>query len=301
MPTEGKSIMNSREKLIIIQHVNLSASYRKCRFLFLIWMFLLPLVSWGQGDLLVTPRRVVFEGNKQREEIILANMGQDTAAYSISFLQYRMTDDGAFEEITEPQPGELFADRYLRFFPRSVTLAPDESQVLRMQVRRLPNMAEGEYRSHLYFRAMPKEKPLGEEDVLPDSTSIGIRLIPIYGVSIPVIIRIGNLSSKVTISDLAVEQKDNQPPVVHLTLNREGNQSVYGDLGIDYMAPGGEKINVGIVRGLAIYTPNSLRRLTMPLNVPEGVDFSTGRLLVRYSSSDETKPEIYAEKEFVFN
>ena len=136
--------MNSREKLIIIQHVNLSASYRKCRFLFLIWMFLLPLVSWGQGDLLVTPRRVVFEGNKQREEIILANMGQDTAAYSISFLQYRMTDDGAFQEITEPQPGELFADRYLRFFPRSVTLAPDESQVIRMQVRRLPNMAEGE-------------------------------------------------------------------------------------------------------------------------------------------------------------
>lgn len=301
MLTEGKSIMNSREKLIIIQHVNLLASYRKCRFLFLIWMFLLPLVTWGQGDLLVTPRRIVFEGNKQQEEIILANTGQDTAAYSISFLQYRMTDDGAFKEITEPQPGELFADRYLRFFPRSVTLAPGESQVIRMQVRRLPNMAEGEYRSHLYFRAMPKEKPLGEDDVLPNSTSIGVRLIPIYGVSIPVIIRIGNLSSKVTITDLAVERKDNQPPVVHLTLNREGNQSVYSDLGIDYIAPGGEKTNVGIVRGLAIYTPNSLRRLSMPLNVPEGVDFSTGRLLVRYSCSDETKPEIYAEKEFVFN
>jgi hypothetical protein len=301
MPSEGKSIMNSGKKSIIIQHVNVLASYRKCRFAFLILMFLLSLASWGQGDLLVTPRRVVFEGNKQREEIILANTGQDTAAYSISFLQYRMTDDGAFEEITEPQPGELFADSYLRFFPRSVTLTPGESQVLRMQVRRLPDMAEGEYRSHIYFRAMPKEKPLGEEEVLPDSTSIGIRLIPIYGVSIPVIIRIGNLSSKVTISDLAVERKDNQPPVVKLTLNREGNQSVYGDLSIDYIAPGGEKINVGIVRGLAIYTPNSLRRLSMPLNVPEGVDFSTGRLLVRYSSSDEAKPEIYAEKEFVFN
>jgi len=169
-----------------------------------------------------------------------------------------------------------------------------------MQVRRLPNMAEGEYRSHLYFRAMPKEKPLGEKEELPDSTSIGVRLTPIYGVSIPVIIRIGNLYSKVTISDLAVEREENQPPVVKMTLNREGNQSVYGDLSIDYIAPDGETINVGIVSGLAVYTPNTLRRFSMPLNVPEGVDFSAGKLRVRYSSSNEAKPEIYAEKEFVF-
>lgn len=293
--------MDTGGNLIIIQHVNVLASYRKCRFTFLIWMLLLPLVSPGQGDLLVTPRRVVFEGNKQREEIILANTGRDTAAYSVSFLQYRMTDDGAFEEITEPRPGQLFADPYLRYFPRSVKLAPGESQVIRMQVRRLPDMAGGEYRSHLYFRAVPGEKPLEGEDVLPDSTSIGIRLTPVYGVSIPVIIRTGNLSSKITISDLAVEREENHPPVMRMTLNREGSQSVYGDLSIDYIAPGGEKINVGIVRGLAVYTPNSLRRFSMPLDVPEGVDFSAGKLLVRYSSSNETKPGIYAEKEFVFN
>jgi hypothetical protein len=85
-----------------------------------------------------------------------------------------------------------------------------------------------------------------------------------------------------------------------MTLNREGNQSVYGDLSIDSIAPDGEMINVGLVRGLAVYTPNTLRRFSMPLYVPEGVDISAGKLRVRYSSSDETKPEIYAEKEFVF-
>jgi len=284
----------------MIQLIKVWALCMKCRFAFLIGMLLLPLAGLAQGDLLVTPRRVVFEGNYQREEIVVVNIGRDTATYAISFLQYWMTEDGAFEEITEPRPGQLFADPYLRYFPRSVTLAPDESQVIRMQVRRLPGMAEGEYRSHLYFRAEPDEKPLGEDVVLPDSTSIGVRLTPIYGVSIPVIIRIGNLHSKVTISDLTVEQEENQSPVVKMTLNREGNRSVYGDLSIVYIAPDGETINVGIVRGLAVYTPNTLRRFSMPLKVPEGVHFSAGKLLVRYSSSNETKPEIYAEKEFVF-
>jgi hypothetical protein len=285
----------------MIQRIKVWALFRKCSFAFLIGMILLPLAGLAQGNLLVTPRRVVFEGNHQREEIVVVNTGQDTAAYVISFLQYWMTEDGSFEEITEPRPGQLFADPYLRYFPRSVKLAPDESQVIRMQVRRLPGMAEGEYRSHLYFRAVPGEKPLGEEDVLPDSTSIGVRLTPIYGVSIPVIIRIGNLYSKVTINDLAVEQVENQPPVVKMTLNREGNQSVYGDLSIDYIAPDGKTINVDIVRGLAVYTPNTLRRFSMPLDLPEGVDFSAGKLLIRYSSSNEAKPVMYAEKEFVFN
>lgn len=284
----------------MIQPVKVLALCRKGRFAFLIVMLLLPLVGLAQDNLLITPRRVVFEGNNQREEIVVANTGQDTANYAISFRQYWMTDDGAFEEITEPRPGQLFADPYLRYFPRSVKLAPGESQVIRMQVRRLPNMVEGEYRSHLYFRVEPDDKPLGGEDLLSDRTEIGVRLTPIYGISIPVIIRIGNLYSEIIISDLTVEREENQPPVVKMTLNREGNQSVYGNLSIDYIAPDGETINVGLAKGLAVYTPNTLRRFSMPLNVPEGVDFSAGKLRVRYSSSNEAKPEIYAEKEFVF-
>jgi P pilus assembly chaperone PapD len=44
--------------------------------------------SIAQGDLLITPKRIVFEGNKQKETLNLANMGKDTATYSISFMQY---------------------------------------------------------------------------------------------------------------------------------------------------------------------------------------------------------------------
>ena len=43
----------------------------------------------AQGNLLVTPKRVVFDGNKRSEELNLANIGKDTATYIISFIQIR--------------------------------------------------------------------------------------------------------------------------------------------------------------------------------------------------------------------
>ena len=71
----------------------------------------------AQGDLLITPRRVVFEGSKRSMDLNLANTGKDTATYAISLVQIRMLEDGGFETITSPDPGQQFADRYLRFFP----------------------------------------------------------------------------------------------------------------------------------------------------------------------------------------
>lgn len=266
--------------------------------LFILQQFM-SLSANGQGDLLITPRRIVFEGNNQRQEITLANTGQDTATYAISFVQYHMTDDGSFEVIAEPRPGQMFADQYLRFFPRSVTLPPNESQVIRMQLRRMPGMEEGEYRSHIYFRSVPRESPLGGEVSSPDTASIGIRLTPVFGITIPVIIRVGNVSAKVMLSEVQLQKFPDNSPLLQLSFLRSGNQSVYGDLTIDYELSGGERINVGSVRGIAVYTPNTLRRFSMRLSAPEGVDYNQGKLRVRFSSANDAKPETYDEKEVI--
>jgi len=273
----------------------------KGKVLCVFFFFVIPFEIFAQGNLLVTPRRIVFEGKKQREEITLANTGKDTAFYSISFLQYYMTKEGSFEEITEPRQGQLFADSYLRYFPRSVEIAPGESQVVRMQVRPRPGMTDGEYRSHLYFRAIPKEKPLGEDDAASDSTVIGIKLTPIFGISIPVIIRYGKVDFKVSINNLALEKQENGTLALKIELDRNGNRSTYGDLSVDYIAPGVEKTNVGMIRGIAVYTPNNERRIVLPLHITEGVDFKNGKLLVRYTSSNEARSKLYAEKELVLN
>lgn len=250
---------------------------------------------FAQGDLLVTPRRIVFEGNKQSQEITLANTGADTARYNVSFVQYRMTESGAFEQIAEPDSGQYFADKYLRVFPRTVTLAPNESQVIRMQFRKMPDMVKGEYRSHLYFRAVPDEKPLGEENA--DTASIGIRLIPIFGITIPVIARVGDLSGSVEMSVLKLDTQTDTIPSLAITFNRSGDKSVFGDIIVNWVSPAGKETEVGTVRGIAVYTPNRIRNFSMKLRKLPEVDYTRGKLVIQYQAPNDLKAEVYTKKE----
>jgi P pilus assembly chaperone PapD len=126
---------------------------------YLIFITLLsPLLSSAQGNLLITPMRVVFEGQKKIQELNLANTGNDTARYMISLIEIRMNSNGTFERISEPDSGQLFASKFLRFFPRSVILAPGEAQLIKVQLTKTGQLRDGEYRSHIYFRAVPDTK-----------------------------------------------------------------------------------------------------------------------------------------------
>ena len=83
---------------------------KKILFALLISVVCLSFQSRAQGDLLVTPTRVVFEGNKQMEELNLLNMGKDTATYSITYVQKNMQEDGSFVNILKPDSGQMFAE-----------------------------------------------------------------------------------------------------------------------------------------------------------------------------------------------
>ena len=86
-----------------------------------------------------------------------------------------MKKDGNFELINQPDSGQYFADKNFRFFPRTVLLAPNEAQVVKVQLTGINDLKPGEYRSHLYFRAINNEKPLGEKDLVPGTTSITVK------------------------------------------------------------------------------------------------------------------------------
>ena len=250
---------------------------------------------FAQGDLLITPRRVVFEGNKRVEELNLSNAGTDTSTYNVSFVQYRMTEDGTFQEITEPDPGQNFADKNLRFFPRSVTLAPGEAQTVRMQVINKDKLAPGEYRSHVYFRAVPKEGALGMEDANTDTAALSIRLIPIFGITIPIIIRTGENNTNVSLSGLALNQVNDTTKVLTMTFNRTGNMSAYGDIRVTHISPDGTKTPIGAVNGVAVYTPNTLRRFNYLLDRDLPVNLSAGSIRVEYFSQSDRNPDKLAE------
>jgi P pilus assembly chaperone PapD len=259
----------------------------------------LPSLMLAQGNLLLTPRRVVFEGAKKSMELNLANTGQDTAKYAISIIRIRMTDDGAFETITEPDSGQLFADPYLRFFPRVVTLGPNEAQVVKIQLTKASDLAPGEYRSHVYFRAVPNMKPLGEEEAPKDTTTISIKLTPVFGITIPVIIRIGESNTKVSLSNLALEMVNDTVPRLKLTFNRTGNFSVYGDVTVTHISQDVKTTQVGLLKGLAVYSPNKIRRFQFDLVKAAGVDYKSGKLFVEFLTQSDAKSEKLASGELI--
>jgi P pilus assembly chaperone PapD len=278
-------------------HFCLLKSFKMLFAGYLILMIFSPGVCMAQGDLLITPRRVVFEGSKRSMDLNLANTGKDTATYAISLMQIRMKEDGSFETITEPDPGQKFADRYIRFFPRSVTLGPNEAQAVKIQLIRSNELEPGEYRSHFYFRSIPKVSPLGEKAKAKDTTTISVMLTPVFGITIPAIIRVGESTAKVAISDLGFEMANDTVPRFRMVFNRSGNMSVFGDLTVDHISTQGKVTRVGMANGVAVYTPNTKRQFQFNLIKVPGVDFRTGTLRVIYTASSDVKPVRLAEAE----
>ncbi len=287
---------HNSDRYLNVFHSCVQKSVKKISGLLIIMSCFIPDIS-AQGNLLITPRRVVFEESRRSIDLNLANTGQDTATYAISLVQIRMKDDGGFETITEPDPGQKFADRFIRFFPRSVTLGPNETQVVKVQLVRSGDLLDGEYRSHIYFRAVPKKVPLGEEEKEKDTTTISVRLVPIFGITIPVIIRKGRLTATVTLSDLAFEKTNESEPRISFVFNRTGSMSVYGDITVDYISVQGKVTRVGIANGVAVYTPNTVRKFQFNLNNVPGVDYKTGTLRIIYTSPSDVKPVRFAEAE----
>lgn len=261
--------------------------------------------SNAQGNLLISPKRLVFDGSKKTQEINLANTGKDTAKYLISVMEIRMTESGGFEEITEPDPGQFFASKYLRFFPRSVTLAPNESQVVKVQLIKTNEITESEYRSHVYFRANLNTKPLGEKEAAKDTGSISVQLTPVFGITIPIIIRTGVSNTQVKIDDCTVKYTPENTPVISMALNRTGNMSSYGDINVEMVGKDGKKILVGMAKGVAVYSPNKLRRFQFELNNAPGINIHNAKLHITYTSPVDqlakgtTAPDIYAEADVV--
>lgn len=248
--------------------------------LFLI-LFSFGTTGFAQGDLMIMPKRLVFDGSQRSQEINLANTGSDTAVYAISFINYKMTPAGNFEQVEEPEEGQRFATDFLRYFPRRVSLAPNEAQTIRVQLTRTGNLEEGEYRSHMYFRAVEEQTALGEENP-EEAEGISINIKTVFGISIPIIVRHGKNKTQVQLSDVQLETAAGSPKL-SLVINRTGNMSVYGNIKVDHISPDGTTTEVGLVKGVSVYTPNDKRNFSFDLRNAADVDLKKGKLRIDYS------------------
>ena len=234
------------------------------------------------GDLLVAPTRVVLDGSRGTE-VVLNIIGSEPATYRISLEIKRMTADGGLDEIDEGDAtaAERAALDMIAFSPRRVTLPPNQPQVIRVGVRVPEGTPAGEYRAHMLFRAVPDAVAVGSA---PTATGDGvsIALTPIYGITIPVIVRVGPLGAEARIGDARVtETRDG--PAFTFDLARTGTRSVYGD--IEVTRPGVAEPLL-LARGIAVYPEVGQR--TVSLRVPPELAAKLkGPVRIRYTEDRE--------------
>jgi hypothetical protein len=216
--------------------------------------------SAGIGDLLVAPTRNVLDG-RRGTEIVLNNIGDAPATYRISVEFRRMTADGGLVDVPDPTVQDKAAADMIVYAPRRVTLAPHEPQTIRIAARPPQGLPDGEYRVHLLFRAIPPSTPVAPSDGQAVK-GLHLQLIPIYGVTIPVIVRLGNLEAKAAISDVALEKKDGRP-VIDLDLSRSGSRSTFGEVRV---LKSGVKDPIALQKAVAVYTDIGLRHLSIPVD-----------------------------------
>src|SRR5204863_3568853 len=141
------------------------------------------------------------------------------------------------------------------------TLAPHEPQAIRIAARPPQGLPDGEYRVHMLFRAIPPANPVVDA-ASAQPKGVQFKLTPIYGVTIPVIIRLGNLEAAAGIANVQLERKDSGA-AVGLDLTRTGSRSTYGEVRV---LKAGVKDPIALQKGIAIYTEVARRHGSIPLS-----------------------------------
>jgi hypothetical protein len=255
-------------------------------------------------DVNLTPRRIVF-GPRDRavKEITVFNRTNATATYNIVLTDQVMTPGGSIVSVDKAPAEEKArlnsALPYLRYSPRQMTLGPQESQTVRLQARPPAGGGPAEYRTHFSVTATPP--PDTGVDIAAaaagaaQSNSLQVRITPVYGIMIPIIIRTGDLSEQTSISNAHLVEAQGKR-AIGFTINRSGGRSVYG--GIDIFLEGsGSPKKIGGIRGLGVYTEINHRDVVIPLDADAPAVGRGSRVKIVYTDDELNPGTILAQTE----
>lgn len=250
----------------------------------------------GLGDVNLFPRRIVINGRREIATVGIYNKTANDGDYEIKIVDMAMTPEGrvlAFDNgLDEETKAEVkTASAMLRYSPRRVTLRGSESQLIRVMARAPAELPPGEYRSHFLVSAVPPmnrgfsiDSAVGNDN----ANGIGVTIRPRFGISIPVIVRIGETTLDVGITNPIVLTNSDGSKALSLTVTRSGTRSAYGDI---VVTANGSSKPVALTRGVGIYPEVDSRQVTIPFE--EDADprfFASGARLKIEFIDDDFKP-----------
>jgi hypothetical protein len=192
-------------------------------------------------------------------------------------------EDGVYVNADGLLNPEFDHNEIVRFSPKNFTLGAKGQQKVRVSLRKPSDLPDGEYRFHVQGVSYDLEKPPEQ-----DSDNITVSVSMHVGVSIPVIVRHGDVSVEASLTDFELldpQRAKQVRPALAFKALREGNASTLGNITVDWAPAGEDYRQIGILRNYNVFTEINSRIGQVPLDVLP----TNGTLRVKYVDSHTKK------------
>ncbi|MEI5638149.1 MULTISPECIES: fimbrial biogenesis chaperone [unclassified Pseudoalteromonas] len=243
----------------------------------------------SHASLLITPTRIAFDDRQRVTKVTLINNSDESKTYRMSFQEKLALKTGGYSNFANPKSNLMAASSYLRMSPKQVILGPGERQVVKLALRKRANMAEGEYRSHLLFSALPS----ASKKQASASSEGGIKINLIMSYSIPVLFRVGSEKPTVSLENVDLVNTEQGGQRIELVLNRLGKYSSFGRLEAFWQADGSVTAQlVSTLSKFSVYP--ELNQRAVALDIPKHLAIEPpGTLTIKYLGDEEYQGQTF--------
>jgi len=259
-----------------------------------------PACMAKNADILLSPTRLIFENNSKFMTVYVRNNGDATGRYKIEVVDTKMSENGAIEILPEGTKDAHSAQDYISLSPRALTLKPDENQPVRILIKNMSALPDGEYRSHLQVRMTDNDLDSSANDSSPEGATIVIK--PMITTVIPMIVRKGATDYKVSLDQAKLvpttDGTGKEKQEVQLTFGLTGNRSALGDVKVTHIAQDGKETQLAFFQGIAIYRDVAKRTQNVALDIPTGVNIHSGKIEVTFVTQENEGRKLLATKVF---
>lgn len=182
----------------------------------------------SNAQTLFSQYRVIYEKNGIMS-MYLSNPTEEVYTYKITFEDKEMDQTGNVRAVPNDKTFSHSIKSYLRVFPRSVVIAPGNSQEVQIQLKTIESLPDGEYRSFITFSPL-EENSNANRDSLNQGTQIAVKVQ--MATSIPIIYRKNPVVAQVTIDSVGLTSANDSIKMLHLRIQRDGNRSIYGKINV---------------------------------------------------------------------
>lgn len=219
----------------------------------------IPKPALAGAVLLIYPTQVLFEGRSRSAEVMLTNQGDAIGTFETSWMEMGMRPEGILQK---RDADEWSIQPYIRYSPRRVTLAPGESQVIKIALRPDSTAAEGEYYTHLRILTLNQEDLDAEEPDQPTAGQAGVNIRARSAVAIPIIWRNSDARPEILIESAHLEPLEHQ---VTVRVRRDGLLSARAYLHVYDERLDGTLRSVGGPVQVVIYPNLDTRDMHIPI------------------------------------